>query len=223
MTILVHYSFVNEANPFVDRFYLLKNEDLIYRSQRDSVEIRSILDFETQRSTSSSPKLMPAHPRLTLNKPVLFANVAISSSKAALARIEDKKFCKNCRKNFMREFKELKELMSRSKESGFHFHYKGKGYVTLEAKDSQGVHKLYPRIKPIYSEAETFTDSVQEVITRLRLGHKQDLIATGKQLVKTYSVYGNSWDGSDDENHEYLAFIAISEDDPTHISQVSIS
>ena len=38
---------------------------------------------------------------------------------------------------------------------------------------------LYPRIKPIYSEAETFTDSVQNVITRPRLGHKQDLIATG--------------------------------------------
>ena len=50
---------------------------------------------------------------------------------------------------------------------------------SLVASDSQGVHKFYPRIKPIYSEAETFTNSVQEVITSLRLGHKQDLIATG--------------------------------------------
>ena len=50
---------------------------------------------------------------------------------------------------------------------------------SLVESDSQGVHKLYPRIKPIYFEAEAFTDSVQEVITRLRLGHKQDLIATG--------------------------------------------
>ena len=34
---------------------------------------------------------------------------------------------------------------------------------------------------------------------------------------------GKSWDGSDDKNYEYLAFIAISKDGPTHISQVSNS
>ncbi|KAL8099301.1 hypothetical protein AgCh_031825 [Apium graveolens] len=78
----------------------------------------------------------------------------------------------------------------------------------LVASDSQGVHKLYPRIKPIYSEAEILIDSVQGVITRLREAASQNLWCTGK-----------SWDVSDDENHEYLAFIAISEDGPTHISQ----
>ena len=48
----------------------------------------------------------------------------------------------------------------------------------MVVSDSQGILKLYPRIKPIYSEAEILTDSGQGVITRLRLGHKQDLIAT---------------------------------------------
>lgn len=33
------------------------------------------------------------------------------------------KFCSNCRKNVMQEFKELKELTSIRKESGFHFQY----------------------------------------------------------------------------------------------------
>ena len=49
---------------------------------------------------------------------------------------------------------------------------------SLVASDSQGVHKLYPRIKPIHSETEILTDSVQGVITRLRMGQIQDLIAT---------------------------------------------
>ena len=50
-------------------------------------------------------------------------------------------------------------------------------------------------------------------------------IFLGKQHVKTYSASRKSWDGSDDEkeDHEYLVAVAISEDGPTHISQVSIS
>ena len=50
---------------------------------------------------------------------------------------------------------------------------------SLVESDSQGVHKLYPRIKPIHSEAEILTYSVQGVITRLRMGHKQNLIDIG--------------------------------------------
>ncbi|KAL8126143.1 hypothetical protein AgCh_013432 [Apium graveolens] len=56
--------------------------------------------------------------------------------------------------------------------------FRKKRVGSLVASDSLGVLKLYPRIKPIYSEAEILTDSVQEVITRPRLGQIQDLTAT---------------------------------------------
>ena len=53
---------------------------------------------------------------------------------------------------------------------------------SLVVSDSQGIHKLYPRIKLIYSEAEILTDSVQGVIIRLRMGQIQDLIATVRHM-----------------------------------------